>query len=238
MSPWEWLHPKDFECSRTRPAVQAVQVWSEEPTSLLQDYSENTDWNMFRQRTDLEKDASSVLPNMDFCIKTVLTVLPKPSRCFQIKNWLDNNLWSVLKVWDAVFRSGVEVCRTGHRELMKGIRDAKHMYNQHIEGYFQNNKPCSLWRGIKASTDYKGSTIQISNSIALPDTLNQFFSRFEDRDSRDGAHTTPLKEEQIPILQHHQVRASLMKIDTRTRQDTGVPQDCRFSPALFTPQTI
>lgn len=84
---------------------------------------------------------------------------------------------------------------------MLAYRNAKRRYKQHIEGHFENNNPWSMWRGIKNVTDYKSSTPQISHDRGLPDTLNQFFARFDMQSSSERAQLTLPKEERDLVLQ-------------------------------------
>ncbi|KAF7643800.1 hypothetical protein LDENG_00233000 [Lucifuga dentata] len=64
-------------------------------------------------------------------------------------------------------------------------------------------------------TDYKCSNQQISHDRALPDTLNQFFARFDTQGSREVVQLPQLEQQQQQslILQYHQVKSTLRKID-------------------------
>ncbi|KAK3526479.1 hypothetical protein QTP70_029657, partial [Hemibagrus guttatus] len=89
------------------------------------------------------------------------------------------------------------------RQLKKGITAAKQRYQQQIEGHFVNNNPRSMWRGIKAITDYKSSTPLTSH-----DALNEFFARFDNQTSQVDTQTTPLpRDEPVIILESHQLQA-------------------------------
>ncbi len=71
-----------------------------------------------------------------------------------------------------------------------------------------------MWRGIKAITDYKSSAALTGYNATLPDTLNQFFARF---DNHTGRVKTPIVpppcEEPVLVFECHQVRSILKKID-------------------------
>ncbi|KAI3374558.1 hypothetical protein L3Q82_021138, partial [Scortum barcoo] len=58
--------------SRTRPTTRTVQVWTEEASSALQDCFECTDWEVFKEGTDLDGYTSSVLSYLKFCTDAVL----------------------------------------------------------------------------------------------------------------------------------------------------------------------
>ncbi|KAI3373391.1 hypothetical protein L3Q82_021937 [Scortum barcoo] len=57
---------------RTRPTTRTVQVWTEEASSALQDCFECTDWEVFKEGTDLDGYTSSVLSYLKFCTDAVL----------------------------------------------------------------------------------------------------------------------------------------------------------------------
>ncbi|KAI3356467.1 hypothetical protein L3Q82_017682 [Scortum barcoo] len=58
---------------RTRPTTRTVQVWTEEASSALQDCFECTDWEVFKEGTDLDGYTSSVLSYLKFCTDAVLS---------------------------------------------------------------------------------------------------------------------------------------------------------------------
>ncbi|KAI3361686.1 hypothetical protein L3Q82_002044 [Scortum barcoo] len=72
----------------TRPTTRTVQVWTEEASSALQDCFECTDWEVFKEGTDLDGYTSSVLSYLKFCTDAVL-----PTKTIKVfpkqKPWLD-----------------------------------------------------------------------------------------------------------------------------------------------------
>ncbi len=199
---------------RTQPAVKTIQVWSDEAISQLQDCFENTDWELFAQSTDLEEYSSSVLAYITFCTDTVLTtktIMVFPNQ----KPWFNRSVRALLRARNVTYRTGDRLAYSdARRELRKGIKEAKHRYLQRIEGHFKNNNPRSMWRGIKAITDYKSSAALTGYNATLPDTLNQFIARF---DNHTGRVKTPIVpppcEEPVLVFECHQVRSILKKID-------------------------
>ncbi|KAK3567875.1 hypothetical protein QTP86_027317 [Hemibagrus guttatus] len=140
---------------------------------------------------DLEEYSSSVLAYIAFC--TIIVLTTKTIKVFpNQKPWLDRKVRSLLKARNIAYRSGDRLAYSNaRRELKKGITEAKQRYQQRIEGHFVNNNPCSMWRGIKAITDYKSSTPLTSHDATLPNALNVF----------------------LIILESHQVRSTMRKID-------------------------
>lgn len=91
---------------KMKPITRTVQVWNEEASSALQDCFEYTDWGMFKEeRSDIEGYTSSVLSYVQFCIDAFL-----PTKTFWMfpnhKPWLGSMVKSLLKAWDAAYRSG------------------------------------------------------------------------------------------------------------------------------------
>ncbi|KAK3563111.1 hypothetical protein QTP86_016349, partial [Hemibagrus guttatus] len=114
---------------------------------------------------------------------------------------LDRKVCSLLKARNVAYRSGDRlVYSNAQRELKKGITEAKQRYQQRIEGHFINNNPRSMWRGIKAITDYKSITPLTSHDATLPDALNEFFARFDNQTSQVDTQTTLLPRDEPVII--------------------------------------
>ena len=113
---------------RTKPTTRTVQVWSEEASSTLQDCFENTNWEVFKEDSNLEAYTSSVLDYVQFCTDAVLPT--KTIRVFpNQKPWMDSMVRSLLRHRDAAFRSGDRLAySTARRDLKKGIQLAKHRH--------------------------------------------------------------------------------------------------------------
>ncbi|KAI3368476.1 hypothetical protein L3Q82_025487, partial [Scortum barcoo] len=94
---------------RTRPTTRTVQVWTEEASSALQDCFECTDWEVFKEGTDLDGYTSSVLSYLKFCTDTVLPT--KTIKVFPDETpWLDSTVKPLLKASDAAYRLGDKHC--------------------------------------------------------------------------------------------------------------------------------
>ncbi|KAK3559559.1 hypothetical protein QTP86_013724, partial [Hemibagrus guttatus] len=139
-----------------------------------------------------------------FCTDTVLTT--KTIKVFpNQKPWLDWKECSLLKARNITYRSGDRLAYSNaRRELKKAITEDKQRYQQQIEVHFVNNNPRSMWRGIKAITDYKSSTPLTSHDTTLPDALNEFFACFDNQTSQVDTQTTPLpRDEPVIVLESH-----------------------------------
>ncbi|KAG7497020.1 extracellular calcium-sensing receptor-like [Solea senegalensis] len=81
---------------------------------------------------------------------------------------------------------GVDGVQRGTEEAEKGkkrgIKEAKCRYKWCIEEHFTTNDSKNMWQGIKNITGYlakSNSAAPGPMDISLPDTLNQFFARFD-----------------------------------------------------------
>ncbi|KAI3356770.1 hypothetical protein L3Q82_003451 [Scortum barcoo] len=91
---------------RTRPTTRTVQVWTEEASSTLQDCFECTDWEVFKEGTDLDGYTSSVLSYLKFCNDAVLPT--KTIKVFQNKKpLLDSTVKPLLKACDTTCKSAL-----------------------------------------------------------------------------------------------------------------------------------
>ncbi|KAI3355625.1 hypothetical protein L3Q82_017914 [Scortum barcoo] len=150
---------------RTRPTTRTVQVWTEEASSALQDCFECTDWEVFKEGTDLDGYTSSVLSYLKFCTDAVL-----PTKTIKVfpnqKPWLDSTVKPLLKACDAAYRSGDKLAYSiARKELKKGIKLAKSRYKRCIEEHFENNARFEHFEN-NARFDTPGSREECSPSPA------------------------------------------------------------------------
>ncbi len=212
--------------SRTKPVITTIKVWSEEDTSRLRDCFDLTEWDVFTEGADLDEYTNSVLAYIDFCTETVLTT--KTVRTFpNQKPWFDKRVRFLLKEWKAAFKSGdAQAYSNARRGLKTGIKEAKYRYTQRLEAQFNNNNSCSMWKAIKAITDCNGRSSHISNNPCLPDSLNCFFTRFDDQND-NGAYSEIKQDGRAIGLKHHLVRSALRRIDiNKASGPDGVWKTC------------
>lgn len=98
---------------------------------MLQDCFERTTWQVFREAStgkrgvDLEEYASSICGYISKCIDDVATTRKITIHPNQ-KLWLNGEVRSRLKTWDAAFQSGdAEALRAARKGLGTGIKKAK-----------------------------------------------------------------------------------------------------------------
>lgn len=114
------------------------------------------------------------------------------------KPWFTGEVRSLLRLWDAPFRSGdTEAYNVARNNLKRRIREAKRLHVRKLAGHFSNTKnTLCLWQGFQTATGYKPTVRSVHNDPSLVDNLNTFFSQFEITDNR-AAHRqllTPTSE--------------------------------------------
>uniref|UniRef100_A0A665UD53 Reverse transcriptase domain-containing protein n=1 Tax=Echeneis naucrates TaxID=173247 RepID=A0A665UD53_ECHNA len=210
---------------RQKTATKTVKVWTEEATAALQDCFEVTDWGVFAEGTDLNGHTSAVLDYISFCTENVTeskTVKVFPNQ----KPWLNSEVKTLLKARDTAFRSGdPQSYKDARKNLRRGIIKAKRSYQQRIEAHFYSNNSRGMWQGIKTLTGYNNNTTAtISSDSTLPDTLNQFFARFDRHSENSDTLPVPPTNKDLLQLQPHQVRATLRRVNVRKAPGPdGVP---------------
>lgn len=103
-------------------------MWPEGATSALQDCSDHTDWNMFKEAAtcdkhiNLEEYAASVTGYISKCIDDVTVSKSITTRANQ-KPWLTTEVRALLKTCDAAFKSDNKAAlKTARANLSRAIR--------------------------------------------------------------------------------------------------------------------
>ncbi|KAK3552020.1 hypothetical protein QTP70_031590 [Hemibagrus guttatus] len=92
---------------------------------------------------------------------------------------------------DSAFRAGDKAAlRTARAKLSRAIREAERMHSQRIHGHFQDSRDSQrMWQGIQAITNYKTTPSACDSDASLPDSLNDFYARFEAQNSVTARNT-------------------------------------------------
>ena len=100
--------------------------------------------------------------------------------------------------------------------MNRGVRTAKHSYGQKIQAHFTDTKdPRCLWQGIQSVTDYKPTPPPCEDNIDFLNTLNTFFSRFEENNTTEPTKTPPRSDNETLHLDPADVRRTLLKVNPR-----------------------
>ncbi len=178
-----------------KPVHKQIQVWPEGSSEALQDCFDTTDWDIFKQAatynntTDLQEYTETITAYITKCIDVVTSTRTRANQ----KPWLTEEVYRLLKAWNAVFRAGDEEgLKTARANLSRGIREAKRQYSRKIAHRFSDSRDTrSLWQGIQTITDYKPPPQTCDSTIPLLNELNAFFARFEAQNSTTAQKTPP-----------------------------------------------
>ncbi|KAI3356730.1 hypothetical protein L3Q82_003409 [Scortum barcoo] len=131
---------------------------------------------------------------------------------------MNSQVRHMLHTRSLAFRSGDEMeYKSSKYKLRKTIKEAKQLYQQKLEGYYSTDAR-RMWQGLQLVTDYKGTTVGISNnSTSLPDELNQFYCHFETHNretERTHAHTWD-RHDPPPSVSSADVHRALRRVNPR-----------------------
>ena len=106
---------------------------------------------------DVNEYAFAVLCYIRTCVENITTntrIRIPPNR----KPWMTWEVEALLRERNTAFKSGDRAQYSiARHNLKKGIKQAKAMYREKIEGHFTNGDPTLVWQGIQQITNYRGS---------------------------------------------------------------------------------
>ncbi|KAL0153349.1 hypothetical protein M9458_051345 [Cirrhinus mrigala] len=177
-----------------KPVVKTVKRWTNETERVLQACFEWTDWSVFETAaTDLDELTETVTSYISFCEDICI-----PTGTYLTFNndkpWFTAKLRHLRQAKEDAYRKGDRVLYNQARNtLNKEIRAAKRTYAKRLEDQFASNDPTSVWKGLKAITNYKTPSPSTEVNQQLAEDLNEFYCRFEIPHTRsDHLLTQPL----------------------------------------------
>ncbi len=206
---------------QTKPIRRLISTWPDNALSQLKDCFISTEWSVFENQ-DLEEYTCAVLGYVSFCTENV--TVKKHLTIFQNqKPWMMEEVRILIRDRNIAYRSGdrAQYCMV-RANLKRGIKVAKKLYKQKIEGHFFDRDLRRAWQGIQHMTNYKGRNITpVHTDALLAEELNIFFASFEE--NRQTAPPPTFSSTSL-TLQQHQVRSELRKVNTRKASGPdGVP---------------
>ncbi|KAL0152972.1 hypothetical protein M9458_051725 [Cirrhinus mrigala] len=110
------------------------------------------------------------------------------------KPWFTAKLRHLRQAKEDAYRKGDRVLYNQARNtLNKEIRVAKRTYAKRLEDQLASNDPTSVWKGLKAITNYKMPSPSTEMNQQFAEDLNEFYCRFETPHTRsDHLPTQPL----------------------------------------------
>ncbi len=176
------------ELSRTVPS-RAEPYRTMQWKSVIKDYFDHVDWDIFRAASDDDIKAYSDSV-MCFIRKCIEDVVPTKIICIypNQKPWINSDVRSALSARTSAFKSGNSDDRKqASYDLRRSIKAAKRQYKNKVKEHFNTNNARSMCQGINNITGFKGNKpATVSIAASLPDELNTFYARFE---ADNTAHT-------------------------------------------------
>ncbi|XP_052469923.1 uncharacterized protein LOC128026697 [Carassius gibelio] len=183
-----------------KPVVRTVKRWTSETEQDLQSCFDLTDWSVFEAATtDLDELTETVTSYISFCEDVCI-----PTRTYLTFNsdkpWFTVKLRHLRQAKEDAYRNGDRVLYNQARNtLNKEIRAAKKTYAKKLEDQFTSNDSTSVWRGLRAITNYKTPSPCTEANQRLANDLNEFYCRFETPNTHsDHLPTQPLTPPAIP----------------------------------------
>ncbi|KAK3552753.1 hypothetical protein QTP86_022162, partial [Hemibagrus guttatus] len=171
-----------------------VKTWLAGVTSALQDRFECTDWNMFR-----EAATNSDSINLEEYTTSVTSYIGKRIDDMTVSKTITTH--SNRKPW---------------MNAEPSERRSAHTHTQRIHGHFQDSGDSRrMWQGIQEITNYKTTPSACDSDSSLPDTLNDFYDRFEAQNNVAAMKTIPPPNDQVLCLSTADVRRTLCRVNSR-----------------------
>lgn len=177
-----------------KPVTKTVRRWTSEATEALRGCLETTDWSVFKESSSsLDEYADTVTSYVAFCENSCVPI--KTVRVFgNNKPWFRRSVKIKLDAKNEAFKSGDPVqYREAKAELRREINRAKAAYRKKLEDQVSSNNTREVWRGLQQITNYKQKAVaQDDVDPELPDKLNLFYSRFDEKNPSPGYRPPPL----------------------------------------------
>ncbi|KAL0150358.1 hypothetical protein M9458_054360 [Cirrhinus mrigala] len=140
------------------------------------------------------------------------------------KTWFTKKLKQLRQAKEDAYRNGDRVLYNQARNtLNKEIRAAKKNYAKRLEDQFFSDDSVSVWKGLKAITNYKTPSPSTEANQRLAEDLNEFYCRFESPHTRsDHLFPQPLTPPATPPLSR--------SVKTRTKEERHQAQTVSHQP--------
>ncbi|KAI3372349.1 hypothetical protein L3Q82_022843, partial [Scortum barcoo] len=112
------------------------------------------------------------------------------------------------------------------QEVLAELKDVHFRWKraEKLEGYYSTDTR-RMWQGLQLVTDYKGTTVGISNnSTSLPDEFNQFYCRFDthNRETEKTHEHTWDRHDPPPSVSSADVHRALRRVNPRKAQPAQI----------------
>ncbi|KAK3562861.1 hypothetical protein QTP86_010779 [Hemibagrus guttatus] len=176
-----------------KPVVRTSKKWTSEAVGELQGCLDCTDWDVFRSTTNsLDEYTDTVSSYIYFCEDSIIPTCTRVSYNND-KPWFTAKLRRLRSEKEAAFRSGDRgKYKEAKYRFSKEVRKAKTEHGERMQQQFQTNDSASVWKGLKAITNYKPRAPHSVNDLRLANSLNEYYCRFERQwNSPDPPQSSP-----------------------------------------------
>ncbi|KAK3513874.1 hypothetical protein QTP70_032885, partial [Hemibagrus guttatus] len=176
-----------------KPVVRTSKKWTSEAVGELQGCLDCTDWDVFRSTTNsLDEYTDTVSSYIYFCEDSIIPTCTRVSYNND-KPWFTAKLRRLRSEKEAAFRSGDRgKYKEAKYRFSEEVRKAKTEHGERMQQQFQTNDSASVWKGLKAITNYKPRAPHSVNDLRLANSLNEYYCRFERQwNSPDPPQSSP-----------------------------------------------
>ncbi|KAK3516000.1 hypothetical protein QTP70_000716 [Hemibagrus guttatus] len=176
-----------------KPVVRTSKKWTSEAVGELQGCLDCTDWDVFRSTTNsLDEYTDNVSSYIYFCEDSIIPTCTRVSYNND-KPWFTAKLRRLRSEKEAAFRSGDRgKYKEAKYRFSEEVIRAKTEHGERMQQQFQTNDSASVWKGLKAITNYKPRVPHSVNDLRLANSLNEYYCRFERQwNSPDPPQSSP-----------------------------------------------
>ncbi|KAK3538756.1 hypothetical protein QTP86_015647 [Hemibagrus guttatus] len=163
-----------------KPVVRTSKKRTSEAVGELQGCLDCTDWDVFRSTTNsLDEYTETVSSYFYFGEDSIIPTCTRVSYNND-KPWFTAKLRRLRSEKEAAFRSGDKgKYKEAKYRFSEEVRRAKTEHGERMKQQFQTNDSASVWKGLKAITNYKPRALHSVNNLRLANSLNEYYCRFE-----------------------------------------------------------
>ncbi|KAK3509002.1 hypothetical protein QTP70_015947, partial [Hemibagrus guttatus] len=163
-----------------KPVVRTSKKWTSEAVGELQGCLDCTDWDVFRSTTNsLDEYTDTVTSYIYFCEDSIIPTCTRVSYNND-KPWFTAKLRRLRSEKEAASRSGDrEKYKEAKYRFSEEVIRAKTEHCERMQQQFQTNDSASVWKGLKAITNYKPRAPHSVNDLRLANSLNEYYCHFE-----------------------------------------------------------
>ena len=201
-----------------KPIVKTVKCVDDDSIQRLNSCFDMTDWSVFKNASTSDDEyADTVSSYIDFCQDSCIST--KTIKIYNNnKPWFSRDIKEIINKKSEAFKNNDKVeMKKCHYDLQKAIKRAKLQYAKKLENKFNENNTRSVWEGLQSITNYKQKSANNSSSdnAATPDSLNEFYSRFDKLNQSGISQSFYTDQPPSIVIETHEVESLFKKQNPR-----------------------